>query len=289
MNEFDVELKARRFVDEAGVSSLPIDLALYRAKVEAKLLVDDTLPAQEAGYTLRVGKRALIHVNGKDRPERQRFTECHEVAHLSLGLDSQHDFGSSWSYARRPANEIACDVFAAELLLPYRLFRAHAAQRPATIETVEILRNEFAASREATASRLAATSKEPCAYVLSEGGQVQHLVRSPSMRTANAWIARGTQLHSQSVAHQLRQAGSLSRTATVAGDVWFADWNDVALTESSYYSESFDQTLSVIVCEDPDELAEVRTDHATREDRSHGGLLDELDGTLPWPGGKRRR
>ena len=71
-----------------------------------------------------------------------------------LELPSNHSHGPDWSYARRPLNEVCCDVFAAELLLPYKLFTAEASGRPLNFMSVDLLRIAFLASREATASRL---------------------------------------------------------------------------------------------------------------------------------------
>jgi Zn-dependent peptidase ImmA (M78 family) len=62
-------------------------------------------------------------VNGNDSDERQRFTACHEAAHIELGLPSEHAELPWWSYAKRSPNEILCDAFAAKLLMPYKLFK----------------------------------------------------------------------------------------------------------------------------------------------------------------------
>ena len=67
--------------------------------------------------------RYHICVNSKDLKERQRFTVCHEIAHIVLGLPSDHKTSPGWSYAKKSLGEILCDVFAAELLLPASLFK----------------------------------------------------------------------------------------------------------------------------------------------------------------------
>ena len=288
MNEFDAEIKARRFVGEAGAATAPAAIESYVVHAGAKLLVVDDLSSAEPGYTLLTRNGPLIHVNGRDPPERQRFTVCHEIGHIYLGLDSEHDHGPAWSYARRPPNEVCCDVFAAELLLPHRLFMAAAARLDLTFDTVDLLRARFEASRQATASRLAATAKLPCAYVLSEDGRVHHLVRSATLRSANAWIQRGSPLSEGSMAHAARGGPVANGAGVVAGDVWFDGWQDVMLREHSIYLATFDQTLTLVYCEDLDELdAMPRSEKSERED--DGALLAELDGVLPWPSGKKRK
>lgn len=289
MNEFEAELRARHFVGEVGVSTAPATVEHYVAYAGGKLLVVDDLGPTEPGYTLVTPNGPLIHVNGQESIERQRFTICHEVAHVVLGLDSAHDHGPAWSYARRPLNEVCCDVFAAELLLPYRLFTAAAAYLDVTFDTVDLLRARFEASRQATASRLAATAGIPCAYVLSEAGKIHHLVRSAKLRSANAWIQRGSSLPEGSAAYSARNGSVAKGTTQVAGDVWFGGWQDVTLREHSIYVANFDQTLTLLYCEDPDEI-DVMRQNSNNSVREHDdGLLTELDGVLPWPSGKRRR
>ena len=72
----------------------------------------------ESGYTLtRPNGKRVITVNSVETEERQRFTICHEIAHVILELPSKHDEVPSWSSAKRDVNEVMCEVFAAELLM----------------------------------------------------------------------------------------------------------------------------------------------------------------------------
>ena len=77
----------------------------------------------ESGYTLtrRDGKSSIV-INELERLERQRFTTCHEVAHLVLSLHSNHKEAPTWSYAKRDDKEILCDIFASDLLMPFEAF-----------------------------------------------------------------------------------------------------------------------------------------------------------------------
>jgi len=79
----------------------------------------------ESGTTLtRPDGKHVVTVNSRESIERQRFTVCHEIAHVILGLPSSHDGVPSWSYAKRHPNEIACDWFAGELLMPHKQWLA---------------------------------------------------------------------------------------------------------------------------------------------------------------------
>lgn len=290
MNEFEAELRARKFVQEVEISALPVDLARYVAKVSGKVLVEDLVP-DEAGYTMTTPRGPVITLNAQDRAARRRFTQCHEIAHVVLKLPSQHGHGPEWSYARRPPEEIYCDVFAAEILLPYKLFLAKAAGQTLDFNTVHRLALDCFASREAVASRLAATSKIPCAYVLSENGHVRHAIRSPALRAANVWIPTGTLLPAASAAHALRTSADGNGTLTCAGDLWFDGWQDVELLESSLFLPDYDQTLTLLHCTDQDELdALPRPNRAKEEpDDPDHGLLEPLDGQLSFSPKRRRR
>ncbi len=288
MTEFEAEQKARRFVQDSGITSIPVDLARYVAKVAGKISLD-VLDPGEAGYTMVTCAGPLITINELDRATRRRFTLCHEIGHLVLGLASEHGSGSEWSYAKRSPNEICCDVFAAELLLPVTFFTDLARDMAPDFDSVDELRIKFFASREATASRLAATCKLACGYVLSEGGKVRHLVRSTALRAANAWIPRGTPLPTGSAASALRADTGNVGSAEYSGDLWFDGWRDVELSESSVFIAEYDQTLTLLHCTDQDELdALPRASTPKRVDSDEDDeLLKPLDGYPGWSGSGR--
>src|SRR5688572_11391581 len=89
MDEATVILKARRFVRSIQDISIPVPLKAYIEKVGAKLHHAD-LPNGQSGYSGVINGKLKILVNSNDRLERQRFTVCHEVAHIHLGLPTNH-------------------------------------------------------------------------------------------------------------------------------------------------------------------------------------------------------
>jgi Zn-dependent peptidase ImmA (M78 family) len=283
VDEFTAVLRARELVKSAKVSSIPPRIEAYLEAVgNCKLQVDGGLPPDEPGYSARVSGKDLIVVNGNDRAERQRFTACHELGHIVLDLPSDHTASPLWCYAKRPANEIYCDVFAAELLLPYPPFKPVADASIIGFAALDDIARDFEASVTATGSRFAAAVDTPCAFVLSERGVVRYASRSKPLREAGAWIAPGMAV----------PVGSLSKAAQTKGeegpievqaDLWFSDWRrGGVLLEETRYLTRWDQTLTLLWFEDeevPQDDDEVREDLGLRE----------LDGVLPWPGKKRRR
>lgn len=148
----------------------------------------DQNAADEAGYCFQNNGKHFICTNANDRTERQRFTVCHEIAHIVLGLPSQHGASPWWSYEKRPLAEVLCDVFAAELLLPYDLFQPQAEKPSISLTAIDDLAERFQASMTATGSRYAAVLSAPVAFVLSERGKVRYASRSNPLKNAYAWI-----------------------------------------------------------------------------------------------------
>jgi Zn-dependent peptidase ImmA (M78 family) len=287
MDEFSAILKAREFVKKVNPTKIPVPVELYAQAIEARIDYDDSMTADEAGCSIPMGNKLVICVNGNDRPERQRFTICHEVAHTVLGLPSEHGESQWWSYAKRPPNEIICDSFAAELLLPYPLFKPEVESADIGFAAIARLAKDFEASLTATGSRFAAFSRCPCAFILAQEGKVRYTIRSTPLRDARAWIALGTGLPSESLAARLRASDDCTGPEEVPADIWFDDWRRGGqLLEDARYYAPWDQTISLIWFEDEEVPHTPRK--GGREEEEESGL-PELDGVLPWPGKKRRR
>ncbi|MER8703636.1 ImmA/IrrE family metallo-endopeptidase [Mesorhizobium sp. M1273] len=286
MDEFTAVMKARELVRKAGILSAPVDTKAYLPHVHAKLKVDKTMGDGEAGSTFEISGTYYISINGNERPERQRFTTCHEIAHIVLALPSEHVHGTWWSYAKRSPNEILCDTFAAELLLPHKLFKPLVDDTQFGFKAIGGLAKDFETSLTATASRFATLSDAPCAFVLSEGGCVRYAVMSPALREVKAYVAREP-LPDNCQAEALRRGNPYEGPAEIPADLWFQDWRrGGTLVEDTRYSSEWDQTLTLLWFED-EEVPEVKRDHEDRASDDEG--LAELDGILPWPGRKRRR
>src|SRR5690349_3616285 len=122
MNEADVIQKARTFVTSVGQHSVPPDLKAYLKAANAKVMREE-LGDRESGTSLRRpdGKHVIV-VNSLEASVRQNFTICHELAHILLDLPSNHQEVPAWGTVKREPNEWMCDLFAAELLMPYGLW-----------------------------------------------------------------------------------------------------------------------------------------------------------------------
>ena len=90
MDEFSVVLRARTFVRETGSLGLPPSVEAYVQQIGGVLRHEADLPNDEPGYSFESNGKHFICVNDKDSEKRRRFTACHEIAHIVLGLPSDH-------------------------------------------------------------------------------------------------------------------------------------------------------------------------------------------------------
>jgi hypothetical protein len=283
MDEFTAVLKARELVVAVNPTTIPVAVEAYASKVGAVIRVKTDLEQDEPGWSFEHGGKRFICVNAKDLEERRRFTVCHEIAHIILCLPSDHKAVPWWSYAKRSADEILCDVFAAELLLPGRLFKAVAEKEEVCFSTVTNLAARFAASLTATGSRFATVISSPCAFVLSEQGRVRYTSRSTVLREANAWIPPRAGLPRGSVSERVRAGDVCDGPEEIDAGLWFSDWErGGVLLEEARYLNRWDQTLTLLWFEDEEVPPPKRGEEEERE-------VEELDGILPWPGKSRRK
>ncbi len=289
MDEFRAILKAREFVRKLNPTAIPADVQAYAGHVEAVVRSQTNLRASEPGWSFKSKGKHYICINANDRLERQRFTICHEVAHIALELPSMHS-QSPWSgsYIRKSPEEIICDVFAAEPLLPYHLFGPRTAAAQIGFPAIEKLADDFVASLMATGSRFANVLNPPCAFVLSEQGRVRFTSRSTSLRDANGWITPRSHMPQSSISARLRRGESSESSDEIEADLWFENWQrGGTLREEARHLSQWDQTLTLLWFED-EEVPPLRT-NSGRNDDAGDELLKELDGNLPWPGKKRRK
>jgi len=281
MDELGAVLKARELVNNVNPTAIPVPVESYVEQVEAVLRPQTDLGPDEPGWSFNNNGKHYICVNANDRLERQRFTVCHELAHIVLGLPSDHQALPWWSYAKRPPAEIWCDVFAAELLLPYRLFKPEA-----ELAAVDDLAARFCASNTATGSRFAAVVSAPCAFVLSEQGKVRYASRSTALRESNAWITPRVDLPNGSLSAKIRGGETCEGPEEIDADIWFSDWErGGVLLEEARHLARWDQTLTLLWFEDEEVPPPKFREHEEEEE----SLLEELDGNPRWPSKKRRR
>lgn len=292
MDEFSAILKARELVAKAKINSVPVAIEKYLelSTVNGVLRVDHDLPDEQAGSTTKISGRNCIFVNGRNTPQRQRFTVLHEIGHIVLSLPSSHSGGLTtknlFSYQSKPLEEIICDVFAAELLLPEPLFRRDVNQEEIGFGAIEKLASisKYDASLTSTGSRFAVLNGGPCAFVLAESGVVRYVSYSLAMKNLKYWIPTRLCVPEDTLTARVLDGSKETGPVEIEASSWF----EIEKNQGSYLFEDvrilreWNQSLTLLWSEDTGEEENFAEDYD--EPR-----LQEMDGNLPWPSKRRRK
>jgi len=289
MNELTVIMRAREYIESCDIT-IPVNINQYLKHSNADLKVRTDLDDSEAQGSFRSGNRHIIYVNGAHSEERQRFTILHELAHIELKLQSQHGQTLSsnylYRYSKRPKEEILCDVFAAECLLPYKYFKYDVNKKDIGLDAVYEIAEKYKASLICTASRFAVCRNEPCIFVLAEKNVIRYVSSSTSAREYGIWINIGIDVPKGSVLQGLLLSDVDERFDEVPTYIWTdADLKkNFILLEEAKIIRAWQQGVALIWTEDAVNNGVSHT--ITDEDDQ---LLPELDGILPWPSKSRRK
>jgi len=285
MDRLVVQAKAREFLRGCSVQSYPVDVIKLAGSRGFKVKFDQDMAPDQAGCSITLGSKKRMLINDNDLPERKRFTILHEIAHDYLGLPSVHGEGISLdelgTYTSRPEEEIACDLFAAECLVPWFQIRPLTGEFVFDRGGVCDLAELFEASRSVIASRFAQESADQLIFVLSESGVVKNVTASKSVVDAQYWIDVGISVPKGSIAHHAFQGRRDLSGAEYGADVWSTSRcaGKYICSEEVITLPRWKQCLSLISLED-----KVAQNSARRsDDLNEDVLLEELSGHLPWP------
>ena len=174
MDEADVTQKARAFVAKVDVSGIREDLTPYVVAANAKVKKEE-LSEGESGYTItKPNGKHVITVNSLETEERQRFTICHEIAHIVLALESSHEEVPSWSSNARCIRAIS--VAGSGLVFPRCL-------TPAAAEKMSML---MEGSFSTNSTRRGSASAWSTSHITSAASL------SPGLRTFSSFSTKST-------------------------------------------------------------------------------------------------
>ena len=212
--------------------------------------------------------RAGIMIAAGQSPGRRRFSLAHELGHFHIpshrhvgvpidGIGLAYSCADAALRAReRDARRIEWEAndFAAELLMPFRLFSRDVDRREVTFRTVSELAapDMYDISRTAAAWRVVETTRDACALVVSVEGQIDWIVCSKAWRYPLAERRRPLPPGSAAAAVA---AGELSHDGaeSVSPEVWLTStdgrWRvgtGVTLLESTHAVPQLRQVLSLL-------------------------------------------
>jgi Zn-dependent peptidase ImmA (M78 family) len=233
----------------------PEDLVLEDLAMAMNIFVVDARLDSAAARLVRNGDYGLIRVSDSIRHSgRRRFAIAHEIGHFVMHkmvtqLLACTDTDMLASYKSSPY-EVEASIFAGALLMPTEPFRERAAKRPPRAEVITDLARYFDTSKTATALRYVETSRDYCAFVVSENGKIRWWRAIESFENHDLWLESKSDLPRLSAAAQYFRDDEAPNGPI---EVDFADWfGNMPGIYSEYVLEQaiplpdFDQVISMI-------------------------------------------
>jgi Zn-dependent peptidase ImmA (M78 family) len=212
---------ADQLIEELGITEPDeIDVEAI-AQYCGATIVYDPLKGCEARI-LGTDTKAIITVNSDSPRTRQRFSGGHELGHWMRDRGkaafacTESIFQSEWqtNNAEAKANE-----FAAELLMPTKVFGGHARSREMTFATVKDLANQFATSITATAIRFVTVGSYPAIVIFSRDGRRRWFARGPDVPESIWPLEEPT---AYSVAGDIFRGKAARTPNEIRGDSWLS-------------------------------------------------------------------
>ncbi len=217
---------------------------------------------------LGYGERAIITVNGAAPRARQRFSGAHELGHWMCDRGkiafacTDRSFTREWldDNPERRANQ-----YAAELLLPQKMFSPRAKNRAITFATARELADVFETSLTATAIRLVEFGSFPAMVVCNDRGSRRWFRSGPDVPEV---LWPHDRVNPRTIAYDiLRDNVPASGSVDVAADGWFGhrDAGRYAVREDSVRISS-ESVLTLIWWKDERQLLDLEEDEEGAKD-----------------------
>jgi hypothetical protein len=216
------------------------------------------------------GDKAIITVNSKSIPGRQRFSSGHELGHW-MNDRGQNAFGctklqmnSEWTGNNA---ETRANRFASDLLLPLSMFVPLAKGRPITLETVAYLAALFTMSRTATAIRLVDHGSFPAMLIHYERGQRKWFLRSNKDVPSSLFPVYRLKPYSLA-ADLLTNKLEDKKSGDVRADRWFErDKSEKYYIRESCFKTGPDSMTVILWWEDEHQLMDIEEEDERRASR----------------------
>lgn len=231
-----------------------IDLASIAHQVGELSIVEGDLENAEGRLVAAHDKGGVVRVKAGLSLGRKRFTIAHEIGHYILHPRHRLDHSDTsknfviWNDA---SEEAEANCFAAELLMPQRLFRPRAEKQPPSWKLIDRLSVDFNTSILATAVSYVQATIEPVALVVSIGDSIKWSIRSDDF-----WpIVRSGKLHGDSGAGEIVQGKSgdtrgMVKTPAYAWLPTLRRGSDRDIREDSRHLDWYDCTVSLLWIDD---------------------------------------
>lgn len=239
------------------------------------LILGEPLTGCEANI-IGAGNKAIITVNSNSIATRQRFSAGHELGHWMRDR-GQSAFGcsnsqmdSEWS-ASNP--ETRANRFAADLLLPVKMFAQLAHAKPIATESVTDLATAFKTSKTSTAIRLIEHGSFPAIIAYFEAGERKWYFAKKG--EVPPYLKPTDHPGPQTVtASMFSDPSVVEDSDDVRADHWFDSYRaDRYYIRESCFRTSADTVVTLLWWEDEQHLIDL----AEAEERRKGSRFDRRD------------
>lgn len=252
-------------IEELGIKSPPVDP--FSIAKDRQIIVQSSEAIQGSfhGCLMRSKDTFGILYSTKIPVEGfQRFTVSHELGHFHLVHQHETIFASGErhfslaNFSSYQWYEVEADQFAAELIMPERMFREAMRGLPLGLQAIRELAESFCTSLTSTAIRYAQTAFDPVAVIVSCSGRVEYCFASESLQRLEgvSWgIRKGDPVPSYTETHKLnRREADVAACRSLQGrchiSSWFSDCKvDVEMNEDTIGLGSYGKVLTVLFAE----------------------------------------
>lgn len=233
----------------------PREYVLEDLAMAMGILVVDARLDSSAARLVRQGDHGLVRVSDAIRDSGQRrFAIAHEIGHFVMHQQVSQllactDADVQASYKSSPY-EIEASIFAGGLLMPKEPFRKHAAARSPERAVISELAAIFDTSLTATALRFVETSKDYCAFVVSESDRIRWWRASDSFSNHDFWLDAKSQIPRSSPASRyFRDQTVIPQPVEIDFEDWFGDQLDLdsdVVIEQAIPLPQYGQVISML-------------------------------------------
>jgi Zn-dependent peptidase ImmA (M78 family) len=232
----------------------PRELVLEDLALALGVLVVEAPLAKADARLIRKGTRGLVRVRHDiPDPGRKRFAVAHELGHwlihkeqTQINACTEQDMVMKY---RASVPEVEANYFAAELLMPEKIFVPRLRNTKPSFTLIKELANDFGTSLTATAIRCAEITDDYWAVVVSEAGRIRWW-RGSEKFEERFWIRADMPLSDETVAGSIFQGESAPDSPVeVNRESWALckdDYDDDVLFEEVFQLPAYGQVLSLL-------------------------------------------
>jgi Zn-dependent peptidase ImmA (M78 family) len=255
--------RAIMLLDEIGMKSvIDLPMSLLVSGLGATYIEEPM--SNSDGIIVRGNTKTLIKVNSLiPYFEKKRFTAAHEIGHLlmhdKLDIHNENDVTLNWfsnaeNQAKKGLQEFEANSFAAELLMPEKVFKQEAFEYYFSPELLAHLSSFFKTSLTSTIFRCFHLNVHPILIVFTVKGVVKYWLKSHDLR---GWVLDVNRLppHKNSVASDYINSNydfiykGKDKKQEIRRSTWFKlneNQEDDVFYEYCIPTKQYESTLSVI-------------------------------------------